>query len=289
MTEENNCYYLSSEGFRKSCDKMTDIHYINEDFISSIKQNEILYIKTDFLYHFSKIIDKINCSFILVSGHSDYTIPYDIFTDIDEFMKFISNNKIIHLFAQNCIYQHEKITNLPIGMDYHTLNWKDTCKPSVQENELIDIIKTTKPFYLRENKCYSTFHFSYAGYKFESDRIDALQSIPPSVVFFEEKRIRRTDTWINQTNYAFVISPHGNGLDCHRTWEALVLGCIPIVKKSDIDALYDDLPVLILNNWSDLNQDLLDNTIECFKIKTFNYEKLTLKFWIDKMRKITKK
>ena len=30
----------------------------------------------------------------------------------------------------------------------------------------------------------------------------------------------------------FVLSPPGNGIDCHRTWEALFLGAIPIVKRS---------------------------------------------------------
>ena len=29
-----------------------------------------------------------------------------------------------------------------------------------------------------------------------------------------------------------VISPMGNGLDCHRTWEALYLGVIPLVRGS---------------------------------------------------------
>jgi hypothetical protein len=101
-------------------------------------------------------------------------------------------------------------------------------------------------------------------------------------MFYEPELITRNKTWENQINYSFVISPHGNGLDCHRTWEALVLGCIPIVKKSEIDDLYEDLPVIIVNNWSDLNQDLLNNTIEYFKHKTFNYNKLSLQYWINK-------
>ena len=33
-------------------------------------------------------------------------------------------------------------------------------------------------------------------------------------------------------HFAFVASPSGNGLDCHRTWEALLLRSIPIVKVS---------------------------------------------------------
>jgi hypothetical protein len=65
------------------------------------------------------------------------------------------------------------------------------------------------------------------------------------------ERVTKNISFTNQIKYAFVISPHGNGLDCHRTWEALCLGCIVIVKKSPIDTLYTDLPVLIIDNWSD--------------------------------------
>ena len=36
----------------------------------------------------------------------------------------------------------------------------------------------------------------------------------------------------NLKKHKFVISPPGNGIDCHRNWEALYLGCIPIVLDS---------------------------------------------------------
>jgi len=45
--------------------------------------------------------------------------------------------------------------------------------------------------------------------------------------------------------YGFVASPVGHGLDTHRTWEALALGCIVLVEASAIDALFTrhQLPV----------------------------------------------
>jgi hypothetical protein len=76
----------------------------------------------------------------------------------------------------------------------------------------------------------------------------------------------------------------GHGMDCHRTWESLMLGTIVIVKKSQLDSLYDGLPVLIVNDWDEITQELLDKTIEEFKNKNFNYERITLKFWVDKIR-----
>jgi hypothetical protein len=95
--------------------------------------------------------------------------------------------------------------------------------------------------------------------------------------------VRRDITWNNQTKYAFVLSPAGGGYDCHRTWEALLLGCIPIVKRFNIplEKVYDDLPVLIVDNWSDITQELLITTINNFKNRTFKTEKLTLKYWME--------
>jgi hypothetical protein len=73
------------------------------------------------------------------------------------------------------------------------------------------------------------------------------------------------------------------GMDCHRTWEALCLGCIPIVKTSPLNSLYDGLPVLILNDWSDLTEELMQSTVLDFKERQseFQMEKLTLKYWVD--------
>ena len=86
-------------------------------------------------------------------------------------------------------------------------------------------------------------------------------------MFYEEKRTTRKQTWETQRKYAFVISPHGNGYDCHRTWEALILGCIPVVKTSPLDVLFKDLPVLILKDWKELTKQLMEKTIQDFKNK----------------------
>jgi hypothetical protein len=50
----------------------------------------------------------------------------------------------------------------------------------------------------------------------------------------------------------FVLSPAGNGIDCHRTWEALYLGAIPIVKRAHWPFSSYRLPVLIVTNWEEL-------------------------------------
>ena len=94
-----------------------------------------------------------------------------------------------------------------------------------------------------------------------------------------QQKLKRTQTWINTTKYAFVLSPYGQGMDCHRTWEALILGSIPILKSKEFVNMFKDLPILFVDDWSDINQQLLDDTIEKFKNMTFNYDKLTLEYW----------
>jgi hypothetical protein len=181
---------------------------------------------------------------------------------------------------------HPKIIKLPIGLDYHSVqNISNYLSPIEHENMIIDIINNSKPFDQRIIKGYSNFHF-FTTTRYGNDRLDAINNIAKNLVYYEDTRKERKETYENQSKYAFVISPYGNGYDCHRTWEALILGCIPIVKKSNLDEIYTDLPVLIVNNWSDVTYELMEKTIKDYKNKIFNYDKLTLKYWTDQFNNL---
>ena len=53
-------------------------------------------------------------------------------------------------------------------------------------------------------------------------------------------------------NSRFVVSPPGNGPDCHRTWESLYLGAIPIVKTKFWPFTKVNLPVIQIKDWNEL-------------------------------------
>jgi hypothetical protein len=110
-------------------------------------------------------------------------------------------------------------------------------------------------------------------------RKECLRQINPNLLSIHNDNLKRTDTWRLTTKYAFVLSPYGNGMDCHRTWEAIILGSIPIIKSKEFKLMFEDLPVLNVENWTDINKKLLDDTIERFKTKIFNYDKLTMNYW----------
>jgi hypothetical protein len=50
----------------------------------------------------------------------------------------------------------------------------------------------------------------------------------------------------------FVLSPPGNGPDCHRTWESIYLGAVPIVYKSAWPFRDFNLPVAQVSDWNEV-------------------------------------
>jgi hypothetical protein len=54
----------------------------------------------------------------------------------------------------------------------------------------------------------------------------------------------------------FVLSPPGNGPDCHRTWEALYLGATPIVIRSSWPFVDQSVPALVIDSWENLADEI---------------------------------
>lgn len=268
-----------------------------------------IYVCTDVLEFFcNHILPYMQHTFYLVSGDSDARVPnghIDIWHNMrileeEVCLKILNHPKLIKWFAQNCIYTNENIVNstnekvfshfsetkicqLPIGLDYHTISndpgkfWRDANEgysTKYQESILKNIRNTIIPFHERIQKIYVNATMGTAR------QID-LDQIPSDLIYLNTEMMPRSKVWTKMTNYSFVFSPYGNGPDCHRHWEVLSVGCIPIIKTFGSDKMFEDLPVLIVKEWSDVNQELLESTIESFKKTTFNYDKLLLKYWVD--------
>jgi hypothetical protein len=298
---ENLCYFVNSRGILKSChfhspkptsSCNTDKNYLY-DMLTKMFDGMSIYVCSELLIFFvDNIFPKINKTFTLVSGDSDLCVPREALNE-QKFNSLVSSQYLIQWFAQNTQIQgHPKIYQMPIGLDYHTIfnnpssNWKlpkEGILPREQENVLVNVRKMSLPFHERIPKIYVNFSIGNDRFK---DRKESLNVIPKNLLELNQTFTPRTLNWINTIKYSFVLSPFGVGMDCHRTWEALCLGCIPIVRAPDFSKLFEDLPVLIVNNWNEITQDLLNKTIEDFKTKSFNYDKLQLKYWTKKIKNI---
>jgi hypothetical protein len=307
--QDNHCKYINVRGILNFCDIHslsplssirvlmgydTDIDTINN--MKEIKNIITIHVSSSAIPTFAEKSKFIKCKFILVSGDSDDTCPDNLFEYENDFKKFIENDNLIHWYSVNCILlSHPKLTAMPIGLAYHHVYNEDIPEEAkkiispLKQEAFIEKTNKNIPFWEREIKCYINFNFkmNYIYSNFGYDRYEAITKIPNNLTFSEKEIVNRNDSWIKQSKYAFVVSPLGNGLDCHRTWEALILGCIPIVKTSGIDNLYKDLPVLIVDDWNDVTKELLENVVNDFKEKhekgLYNYDKLLLKYWVDKI------
>lgn len=304
VDQESSCEYVGSRGIMKSCAThssrpISSIRQLIDYDFSTLKPGSTIYVCGSAVPHFVQAIaPQIPYQYILVSGDCDQTVPNDLFASDNDFNKFVNSPNLIHWFSQNCVLtslkevkrdvaslSHPKLSQIPIGLDYHTMaerdhEWGSQTSPLNQEKLLKAVASKAKPLDQRICKAYANFQFLMTT-KFGSDRVDAINQVPKDLVYYEPTKIKRLNTWVSQSKYAFVISPHGNGLDCHRTWEALGLGCIPIVKTSPLDPLFEDLPVLIVKSWSDVTQDLLNQTVQEYSSKQFNMEKLKLSYWVQ--------
>ncbi|QIK78952.1 hypothetical protein G7077_08640 [Sphingomonas piscis] len=74
--------------------------------------------------------------------------------------------------------------------------------------------------------------------------------------------------------HKFVASPEGFGIDCHRHWESLYLGAIPIVQRSRHMQAFADLPVLYTDDYSEITQAYLEDVYEDYSSRTFDFSRL---------------
>ena len=218
-----------------------------------------------------------------------------IIVETDEvFLKntWLDSSKVQHVYTWNKPFNHPKLSCIPIGLNFNRQytvlnNWIDTSRDTISPKTKLLCMNcslSTSPERVSLNETVKRNFLSFC---------DILPFVPPNKTYFIPSNIEGK-IGIQETNpkcykdwepYMFILSPQGAGLDCHRTWEAMICGLIPIVKSSSIDELFKDLPVLIVKEWNEINESWLIQQQKDIALKKENgqykMEKLTLEYWIS--------
>jgi hypothetical protein len=305
MSDESSCHYVCSRGILKSCDFCSPnpksschddyaylVHMLRQRGTKKMFNNMSIYVCSDLLLFFvNKILLHIRHTFTLVTGDSDLCVPREALSQ-EETFTLLRSPYLQKWFIQNTqMENNDKIVQMPIGMDFHTISegkdhiWQlpNEKRSSLDQEQILQNIinKSNNTFLNREPKIYVNFTASNDRF---NQRQDSLNKINKDLLVLNQTFTPRTANWNLMTKYSFVLSPAGVGLDCHRTWEALCLGCIPIVKMVNFTKLFEDLPVLMVTDWSEVTDELLQKTLATFSERTFNYDKLTLGYWTELIR-----
>ncbi|CAF0807440.1 unnamed protein product [Adineta steineri] len=281
-----------------------------KNIVPCLPSGSIIYVCIWFIDEFfTKIYPHLQNDFVLITGEGDISTPTHL-----KYLQAV-DSKIIHWFGQNGQYNvsaFEKFTHIPIGINCfqmadgiqsvysqqpnHTLPpiFNDPDEPSayVQPQDIshrvlttitptqnlvlinFDVVtdRTGLRSRIRRTMCWSKNReiYPYVTCIFKGGGID-IEDLPK---LYERNR-----------QYPFWLSPRGGGLDCHRTWEALYLDIIPIVWNSSLNVLYENLPVVIINDYIELNETFLYkklreiSTKKLSKGKIYQYEKLRNAYW----------
>lgn len=88
----------------------------------------------------------------------------------------------------------------------------------------------------------------------------------------------------NLANSKYVLSPHGERPDCYRHWESMYVSAIPITLNHPKLNPFKDLPILFLDSWDELSEELLNERYS--EILNKSREKLDINYWIELMKVI---
>lgn len=242
-------------------------------------------------------IKELKVPFVIITCANDGEFPSDHFAKKANCPWFDDQGQIIEKIKSNVYFKHwfainktipntDKFTSIPYGLDF----WAKRTQPFFgegpeniysQNKTLTDIASKSKHFSKRIPVSFCNFHFSFTDDRYYGDRRKLCKILSDKVAYFQKNKLSRTQYWIEMSKYSFVISPFGHGMDCIRTMEALCLGCIVIMKKSCLDCIYEDLPILLVDEWEDITQELLKKTLEEYSNKSFNYNKIMFNYWYE--------
>jgi hypothetical protein len=299
--------YLWSRGLALSCEHNGGFDYVRKqrgggraqlpydlDDYSDIREGDLVWVRATSLPMFiEQVLPNISARFALITGDEDLAIP----TEVEGVGTLLANRNLICWFAQNFDDTDisGKILPIPIGLDFHTVangrKWRHLQATPQQQQRELERMRARMPANAdRLVRAHADFHFNIGRHVHPTDSRQAAYTAlrGNTLIDFQRRKLSRSQLWREKTRYAFVISPRGHGLDCHRTWESLLLGNIPIVRHSPLDALYEGLPVVIVKEWEEITAPSLSTwhaEYRDFFERPEVQERLTNVYWIARARR----
>lgn len=285
-TKNNDVNYISGHEFYNKLNviPITDVNYFNQYQRGYVKDkfrinvnepistqkieisklvNPIFLLKYGSLqYFYTHILSQLKSKFVLVTCLGDETLP-----EIRQYYREdIINSQLLHKwYGTNMNFIHKKVDCIPLGLE--NTNWKRVKTHLIEKHNKN---KKNKLLYL---------NFNTATHSSRTHNLNKLLERG----FTLNKKLPWDDYINDLSQHKFCISPRGNGIDCHRHWECLYLGVIPIVEKSIVIDSIKELPLLIVDNYNEITTEYLNKKYDEMTKKNYCLEKLDINYWINKI------
>lgn len=264
----------------------------------------IFWVRVDSLDDFVReVLPRIHAPVVLVTGASDYS-PLEFAPKATEAL--LQSEMISHWFCAQPDFPvvPKKVTPVPLGLPYPYRNDIHFAKPwyaltrhitkrydiAAHDRRLAMLVRNRVPPELRPPLAFCDFALNNTSRdgRLGETRAGVAEVLKRSgCCVFPEKAMQPMLLYKTYGEYAFVVSPFGRAMDCYRTWEALVMGAIPIVRRSPLEPMFKGLPVAIVDDWNEVTSERLAEWAAQFKDScedNASLERLTLDHWLKTIR-----
>tara|TARA_R100000008_G_scaffold65847_1_gene42810 strand:+ start:2800 stop:3594 length:795 start_codon:yes stop_codon:yes gene_type:complete len=255
----HNFKYICGNAFKSLCQyssgSYSDARTHNFDFkVRKDIDNDYVFVKLEYLPTFLEYI-KLDFPFTLFTHNTDVSIV----ENNDIFQSVLNNPQVKRWYSQNVSYEHPKLFSIPIGLA--NPKWAhgnpDKMDFAINEN------------YKKNNMVYCNFDIGTNP----PERTKCLEETGLKL----PKRVPIEKYLEEMGRSYFCLSPNGNGIDCHKHWEALYLKTIPIVTKSINIDCYSQFPFLVIDDWQDyknlnLSKELYEDIWKDFDPSSIYFE-----------------
>jgi hypothetical protein len=230
------------------------------------KENQIIFCKIDYLKEIFEALRGNKKRHILITHNSDYPVNEERYSWKPEC--------IVKWYGQNVDIKRDDVIPIPVGVERPDGLGYSADYPAIQ-------VQAAK-----EKKIRGLVYMNHTDRNNREEREYVTKNWGGLPYVTHQKTRNTFKEYLEAVHsHKFVVSPRGNiCCDAHRTWEAIYLGTIPIVKRDVKMESWAELPILIVNDWVPLPKKYLEveyaNTM-----LTSNTEKASMAYWINRIQK----
>ena len=248
------------------CQKFADLAGVAFD-VTKVTSLPIRYCKTDWMERNQAELQK-GSPCILITSSSDASVDSEMLSKLPK--------NVVCWYSTNVVVGDTRLISIPIGFVFHPGRTRvliEQAKKGPQQPANLMYMNFSRHCPSLKGKREGLYEFFGGNTWVTTKGGNSFDDVSPEQFYFD------------LATHPFTLSPPGAGPDCHRHWEAMALGSIPIVLRSPATKILDDLPCLQVDSWVEVTRERLRKEIVLLKQRFDSpaMRKLSMKYWQEKI------
>jgi hypothetical protein len=227
------------------------------------QDGQVVFIKTDYVKQFfSYVMPFIKNKVAIVTHNSALGVD-------SKYLDFLNNTKVTKWYAQNANFFHEKLISVPLGVANHRWPHGD-----------VELIRNVS------KKSSEKSHLVYMNFDINTNKTSrsAVYDIFRNKDYVRKGQKKPFKDYLEDLSSSkYCISPPGAGIDCHRIWESIAVGTIPIVERCHNISFHSKMPIMIIDDWTEVTKEELNHKYDFYTSVMYDKSPIYMDYWIEKI------